>query len=108
MNIKTGDLVQVITGNAQDKGKQGKVLKVIPSKDRVVVEGIRMRTRHEKPSQSNNNTGRIVNEESPIHISNVMLVDPKTKKPTRIGYEIDEKTGKKVRVAKKSNTRIDK
>ncbi len=108
MHIKKGDLVQVITGNAKDKGKQGKVLKTYPKTDRVLVEGVKMRTRHEKPSQANNNTGRIVNEEAPIHVSNVMIVDPKTNEPTRIGHEIDEKTGKKVRVSKKSNTRIDK
>lgn len=105
MHIKNNDLVQIITGT--DKGKQAKVIKTFPSENKVVVEGIKMRTRHEKPSQANGNTGRIVKEESPIHVSNVMLVDPSTKKPTRINYEIDAKTGKKVRVSKKSSKKID-
>jgi large subunit ribosomal protein L24 len=101
MRIKTGDLVQVIAGKKDSKGKQGKVLKVLKDKNRVVVEGVNMITKHLKPSQQNPDGGTQVVEGS-IHVSNVMLVDPKTKKPTRVGYEF--KDNKKVRVAKKSGT----
>ncbi len=95
--IKTGDEVIVIAG--KDKGIKGKVLKVIKSKDRVLVEHVNMIKKHVKPS-TENPQGGIEEREAPIHISNVALVDPKTGKPTRVGYEI--KNGKKVRVSKKS------
>ncbi|MFV0499815.1 MAG: 50S ribosomal protein L24 [Bacilli bacterium] len=106
MKIKQGDLVQVIAGSSKDRGKQGKVIKTFAKKDRVVVEGVKLVTKHVKPSQQNSEGG-IVNVEAPIHVSNVMIVDPKTKKPTRIGYTTD-KDGNKVRVTKASNTVIDK
>ncbi len=95
--IKTGDEVIVIAG--KDKGIKGKVLKIIKSKDRVLVEHVNMIKKHVKPS-TENPQGGIEEREAPIHISNVALVDPKTGKPTRVGYEI--KNGKKVRVSKKS------
>ncbi|MEP0861371.1 MAG: 50S ribosomal protein L24 [Ignavibacterium sp.] len=103
MKIKKNDTVMVIAGN--DRGKTGKVLKVFPKESRVIVEGINLRKRHTKPSQKNPQGG-ILEKEAPIHISNVMIIDPKTNEPTRIGAKIilDEKTGKKkiARVSKAS------
>ncbi|BDQ04380.1 50S ribosomal protein L24 [Ignavibacterium sp.] len=103
MKIKKNDTVMVIAGN--DRGKTGKVLKVFPKESRVIVEGINLRKRHTKPSQRNPQGG-ILEKETPIHISNVMIIDPKTNEPTRIGAKIilDEKTGKKkiARVSKAS------
>jgi len=103
MRIKKNDNIVVISGN--DKSKTGKVLKVFPKVNRVIVEGINIRKRHTKPSQKNQQGG-IVEKEAPINVSNVMIVDPKTSKPTRIGSKIiiDEKTGKKkiARVSKAS------
>ncbi|MCK9210566.1 MAG: 50S ribosomal protein L24 [Ignavibacteriaceae bacterium] len=94
MQIKKNDNIIVISGN--DKNKTGKVLKVYPKVNRVIVEGINIHKRHTKPSQKNQQGG-IVAQEASIHVSNVMIVDPKTSKATRIGSKIiiDEKTGKK-------------
>ncbi|WP_099222919.1 MULTISPECIES: 50S ribosomal protein L24 [Listeria] len=103
MHVKKGDKVKVITG--KDKGKEGKVLAAFPKKDRVIVEGINMVKKHTKPSNINPQGG-ILNVEAPIHVSNVMLIDPKSGEPTRVGYEV--KGDKKVRVAKKSGQVIDK
>ena len=89
MHFKTGDKVVVISG--KDKGKEGKIIKVLRNENRVVVEGVNI----------------VKNEmEAPIHASNVMILDPKTKKPTRIGHSIN-KDGKKIRVTKKSNSSLD-
>lgn len=96
MHVKKGDKVQVITG--KDKGKSGKIIAAFPKKDRVIVEGLNMVKKHTKPSNVNPQGG-ILNVEAPIHVSNVMLIDPKTGEPTRVNREI--KDGKKVRVAKK-------
>ena len=98
MNFKTGDKVVVISG--KDKGKEGKITHVLRSENRVVVEGVNNVKKHIKPNGQN--SGSIVEVESPIHASNVMIVDPKTGKRTRIGHAIDKK-GKKIRVTKKSN-----
>jgi len=95
--IKTGDEVVVLAG--KDKGRKGIVLKIFKAKDRVLVEGINMIKKHVKPS-TENPQGGIEEKEAPIHISNVALVDPKTGKATRVGYEVRD--GKKVRVSKKS------
>ncbi|MFS0542186.1 50S ribosomal protein L24 [Listeria monocytogenes] len=103
MHVKKGDKVKVITG--KDKGKSGKVLAAFPKKDRVLIEGINMVKKHTKPSNVSPQGG-ILNVEAPIHVSNVMLLDPKTGEPTRVGYEV--KGDKKVRVAKKSGEVIDK
>ncbi|MCV2953851.1 50S ribosomal protein L24, partial [Escherichia coli] len=84
MHVKKGDKVKVITG--KDKGKSGKVLAAFPKKDRVLIEGINMVKKHTKPSNVNPQGG-ILNVEAPIHVSNVMLLDPKTGEPTRVGYE---------------------
>lgn len=103
MNFKKGDKVNVIAG--KDKGKSGKILRVLRSSERVVVEGINVVKKHQKPT-ANNQTGGIIEIEHPIHISNVMMADPKTGKSTRVGHEIN-KNGKKVRISKKSNEKID-
>jgi large subunit ribosomal protein L24 len=98
MKIHTGDIVVINTG--KDKGKQGTVLRVLETKNRVVVEGVNMRVRHiKKTAQS---AGQRISYEASIHASNVQILDPKTKKPTRIGYKVDAKTGKKTRIAKAS------
>ena len=96
MKIHKNDNVKVISGN--DKGKTGKVLKVFPQNTKVIVEGINLRKRHTKPSQKSPQGG-IIEKEAPIHASNVMLLDPKTNEPTRLGSQIilDENTGKKKR-----------
>ncbi len=96
--IKKGDLVQVITGKKQDKGgdrgKQGKVLDVLVEQNRVIVEGVNYVTKHNRVGQSQrgSKTGGIETMEAPIHISNVALVDPSTKKPTRVGHRVEEQT----------------
>lgn len=103
MHVKKGDKVMVITG--KDKGKTGVILTAFPKKDRVLVEGINIVKKHSKPSQENPQGG-ILSIEAPIHVSNVMLIDPKTGEPTRVGYTTEN--GKKVRVAKKSGEVLDK
>lgn len=85
MHVKKGDTVQVMSG--KDKGKQGVILKAMPSKNRVVVEGINVIKKHSKPSQANPQGG-ILEIEAPIHVSNVMPLDPKTGKPTRVGFKV--------------------
>jgi large subunit ribosomal protein L24 len=101
MNIRKNDNVIVIAGNS--RGKSGKVLKVYPSTRRIIVEGVNIIKRHTKPGQRNPQGG-IVQREAPIHMSNVMLLDPKSNQPTRVGTKVvkDETTGKKrrMRVAK--------
>jgi large subunit ribosomal protein L24 len=97
LKIKKGDTVKVIAGDS--KGKEGKVLSVDVAKSRVIVEGLNMVSKHTKPN-ANNTEGGIVKMEAPIHISNVMLVDPKSGKATRVGRKLVE--DKLVRVAKKS------
>ena len=100
-NIKKGDTVQVLAGD--DRGKQGRVGKVDAEKQRAIVEGVNMVTKHAKPSAKHPQGGRI-QMEAPIHISNLSLLDPKSGKPTRVGYNTVD--GKKVRVAKKSGEEI--
>lgn len=97
MHVKKGDKVMVISG--KDKGKSGVILASFPKKDRVLVEGVNIIKKHVKPNQVNPQGG-IVSQEAAIHVSNVMLIDPKTGEPTRVGYKVED--GKKVRVAKKS------
>lgn len=102
MFIKTGDKVRVIAG--KDKGKEGSVKKILAAENRVVVEGINMIKKHQKPNNANPNGG-IVEFEAPIHVSNVMLIDPSTNEPTRVGFKVVD--GKKVRVSKKSGNAIE-
>ena len=101
MHIRKGDTVMVIAGNA--RGKTGKVLKVYPERARVIVEGVGIIKRHRRPNQRNPQGG-IVQKEAPVHVSNVMLIDPKTNQVTRVGMKVtqDATTGKKrrMRVAK--------
>ena len=114
IRIKKGDTVQVITGNKENKGKTGKVIAVYPDTNRVLVEGINRIKKHTKVGQTTrgSQTGGIVTTEAPIHISNVMLVDPETKKPTRVGMRIEpvERDGRektvRIRVAKRSGKDI--
>lgn len=97
--IKSGDTVQVITG--RDKGKRGRVLKVFTKEQKLLVEGVNRVTKHRKPTQANPK-GEKRQQDTPIHVSNVMLVDPETSRPTRVRFEIRE--GAKHRIAVKSGT----
>ena len=101
MNLKVGDKVVVIAGSS--KGKEGKIIKVLRSENKVIVEGCNIVKKHKKGNGQE--TGGILEIEAPIHASNVMIVDPKTKKRTRIGHTFD-KENKKIRIAKKSNEKI--
>lgn len=103
MHVKKGDKVMVISG--KDKGKTGVILAAFPKKDRVLVEGVNIVKKHSKPSQMNPQGG-IISQEAPIHVSNVMPIDPKSGEPTRVGFKMED--GKKVRVAKKSGEVLDK
>jgi large subunit ribosomal protein L24 len=100
--IRKGDKVVVISG--RDKGKTGEVLRVLREESRVLVQGINMVKRHTKPSPAT--PGGIVDKEAPLHISNVAHVDPKSQKPTRVGFKVLE-GGRKVRVARRSGETID-
>ena len=102
LHIKKNDTVVVLTG--EDKGKTGKVLKVLVEKNRALVEGVNMVSKSTKPS-AKNPQGGIVKQEAPIHISNLSLIDPKSGKATRVGIKVTE-DGKKVRIAKKSGEEI--
>ena len=102
MNLKVGDNVVVIAG--KDKGKEGKIIRTLRSENKVVVEGVNKIKKHVKPT--GNEAGSIVEMEAPLHASNVMIIDPKTKKGTRIGHTTD-KEGKKIRVSRKSNEKLD-
>ncbi|MFU8813116.1 MAG: 50S ribosomal protein L24 [Balneolaceae bacterium] len=107
LNIKKGDEVLVIAGN--DKGTRGRVIAAYPQRERVLVEGINMRTHHDKPSQDNPQGGR-VKREAPVHVSNVMVIDPTTDEPSRIGRKRveEEGGGRWVRYAKTSGEILDK
>ena len=102
LKIKRGDTVVVISG--KEKGKRGEVERVEPKKERVVVTGVNVRTRHARPSQQNQEG--LFTFEAPIHVSNVMIVDPDSGEPTRIGYRFTD-SGEKVRVSRKSGKDID-
>ena len=103
--IRTDDQVVVIAG--KDRGKRGKVLRVDLAKDKVFVEGLNIVKRHQRPTQTagGQTAGGVIEREGPIHVSNVMLIDPKDDKPTRVGVEIVD--GKRLRVAKRSGQRLD-
>lgn len=102
LHIKKGDMVYVNAGD--NKGQQGKVLKVEVSKQRAIVEGVNLCKKATKPN-AKNPQGGIVEQEAPIHISNLQVIDPKSGKPTRVGRKLDDK-GKLVRYAKKSGEEI--
>ena len=101
--IKKGDRVQVLTG--RDKGKRGEVIAVMPTENRALVQGVNVVKRHRKP-QGLNQPGGIQEKEAPIHLSNLALIDPKSDKPTRVGFRLLE-DGKKVRVARPSGEVLD-
>jgi|TARA_B110000495_G_scaffold198950_1_gene211562 large subunit ribosomal protein L24 len=103
IKIKKDDTVVVLAGTS--KGKEGKVIKVIPATNRAIVEGVNMISKHTKPNAANPQGG-IIKQEATINISNIMLIDPKSGKPTKVGRRVDEKTGKLVRFAKKSGESI--
>ena len=103
MSLKVGDKVVVIAG--KDKGKEGKIIKTYKASNKVLVEGVNMIKKHQKPMGQE--SGGIIDREAPIDRSNVMIIDPKTKKRTRIGHTTDTKTNKKIRIAKKSSEKID-
>ena len=102
MNFKIGDEVVVIAGS--NKGKTGKIIKTLRSENKVIVEGVNVVKKHTR--ETANSTGGIIEMEAPINASNVMIVDPKTKKRTRIGHTTN-KNGKKIRITKKSNAELD-
>jgi large subunit ribosomal protein L24 len=108
MKVRSGDRVEVISG--KDRGKSGRVLRVDPKHGRVYVEGLNMVKRHMRPqqvadTQRGQTVGGVIEREGPIHVSNVMLLDPRDHKPTRVGIERED--GKRYRVAKRSGTRLD-
>lgn len=103
LNIKKGDTVTILAG--ESKGKEGVVLSVDTKKNRAVVEGQQMVSKHAKPS-AQHPQGGIVKQEASIHISNLMLIEPGTGKPTRVGRRVDEKSNKLVRYSKKSGEAI--
>ena len=103
MKIRKGDRAKVIAGRS--KGKVGDVLRVLPSEDRVVVSGVNVIKRHTKPSRTE--SGGIIEREAAIHVSNVALLDPKSDKPTKIGFKFLE-DGRKVRFARGSGETIDR
>ena len=102
MNFKVGDKVVVIAGS--DKGKEGKIIQTLKAENKVVVEGVHIVKKHRRGNGQQ--AGEIVEMEAPIHASNVMIIDPKTKKRTRIGHTTD-KENKKIRITKKSNEKLD-
>ena len=103
IKIKKNDNVIVNSGNS--KGTKGKVIKIFPSENRAMVEGVNLISKHTKPNAANPQWG-IIKQEAKIHISNLMLVDPKTGEGTKIGRRVDDKTGKLVRYSKKSGESI--
>jgi large subunit ribosomal protein L24 len=105
MKLRTDDEVVVISG--KDKGKTGRVIRTDPKKDRVYVGGLNMVKRHQRsnPGRPNQQVG-VIEKEGPIHVSNVAIVDPKERKPTRVGIRRDE-SGRRMRVSKRSNSELD-
>ncbi|MBM7615292.1 50S ribosomal protein L24 [Alkaliphilus hydrothermalis] len=103
MHVKKGDTVVVISG--KDKGKKGKVLQAFPKVDKVIVEGVNMATKHQKPNQQMQQGG-IIHREAPIHVSNVMIFDKKAGQGVRVGYKVLN-NGEKVRVSKKTGEVLD-
>jgi len=108
LKVRSGDEVKVIAG--KEKGKTGKVLRVEPKKQRVFVEGLNMQKRHQRPrtlrdTQRGGEVGGVIEREGPIHVSNVMLLDPRSNQPTRVGIVREE--GRRKRIAKRSGEEID-
>ena len=109
LKLRRGDTVRVMSG--KDSGKQGRILRVEPKKSRVYVEGLNIVKRHQRPrslkdTQRGGKVGGVIEKEGPIHVSNVAIVDPKTKKPTRVGVTRNEQ-GQRVRVSRRSGVELD-
>ena len=104
MKIHKNDNVIIIAG--KDKGKTGKILRTLPSEDKVLVQGVNVQKHHKKSKGDTKQGGGIVDVSAPVHVSNVQIVDPKTNKPTRIKIERDEVSKKNIRVTKKSGTKL--
>jgi len=105
LKIRKNDTVVVISG--KDKGKRGRVIEVLPKLSRVRVEGVSKIKRHTKPNPQKNVKGGIVERESPVHVSNVALIDPKSDRPTRVGVKVLA-DGTRARVARRSGLQLDK
>jgi large subunit ribosomal protein L24 len=105
VRVRKGDQVVVVSG--KDRGKRGRVIRVSPAKSRVLVEGVNMIKRHTRPIPQRNIKGGIVEREAAIHISNVMVLDPETDRPSRVGVKVLE-DGRRVRVSKRSGAILDK
>jgi large subunit ribosomal protein L24 len=105
VKIRKNDTVVVIAG--KDKGVRGRVLRVMPQSDRILVEGVNMIKRHTKPNPQRNIQGGVVERESPVHVSNVQILDPDADGPTRVGAKVLE-DGRRVRVARRSGAVLDK
>ncbi len=103
LHIKKGDTVKVLAGDS--RGSEGKVLSVDKAKNRALIEGVNMVSKHTKPT-AQNSEGGIVKQEAPVHLSNLMVIEPATGKPTRIGRKLDEKTNKLTRYSKKTGDLI--
>ncbi|OAA21074.1 LSU ribosomal protein L24P [Frankia sp. EI5c] len=105
LKIKKGDTVQIITG--KDRGLKGKVIRALPDQNKVVVEGANRVTRHTRVQQSarGSQSGGIITQEAPIHVSNVMIVDPSDGKPTRVGFRVNE-DGTKVRISRRTGAEL--
>ncbi|MBP7147371.1 MAG: 50S ribosomal protein L24 [Acidobacteria bacterium] len=109
MHIKKGDEVAVISG--KDKGKRGKVLRMLPDKSRAIVEGVNMIKKHARPNQRIGVKGGIVEREGPIHVAKLMPIDPESKLPTRVGHKFlvaGDGSRRKVRVARRSGAELDR
>lgn len=107
MKIRKGDRVMVVRGGPEDKGKVGEVIRVEPATMRVVVQGVNLRKKHQKQTQSHGKTipSGIIEFEGPIHVSNVVLINPKDNKPTKVKLQV--KDGKRVRISKRTGEKID-
>ena len=107
IRIKKEDSVIVISGKYRNLTESHRVLEVIPSRSMILVEGVNMVKRHTKPNPQKNIKGGVLEKEAPMHISNVMVCDPETKKPTRVGIKVLD-DGRRVRIAKRSGAQLDK
>jgi large subunit ribosomal protein L24 len=105
VRVKKGDQVVVVSG--KDKGKRGRVIRVSPAESKVLVEGVNMIKRHTRPIPQRNIKGGIVEREAPVHLSNVMVLDPETDRPSRVGVKVLD-DGRRVRVSKRSGAILDK
>ena len=109
MHVRKGDQVEVVSG--KDRGKRGRVLRVFRDKNRAIIEGVNMIKKHAKPNPGRGIQGGLLEQEAAVHVSNLMLIDPDSDKPTRVGYKFLEGTDgkrRKVRVAKRSGAELDK